>query len=93
MTFFFQKRDHYSSILLMNKRLLEERLLKLCFDVDRHCFAKQEIIVRPYLRDQVLRSSSSALLNYGEAEVAESRKDFIHKLSIVLKELNESYLA
>jgi len=30
-------------------------------------------------------------LNYSEAVSAESTKDFIHKLSIVLKELRETY--
>ena len=45
-----------------------------------------------YLINQLLRSSASAALNYGEAQSAESRKDFIHKLSIVLKELRESHI-
>jgi four helix bundle protein len=39
---------------------------------------------------QLLRSATSAALNFGEAQSAESRKDFIHKMSIVLKELRES---
>ena len=39
---------------------------------------------------QLIRSSSSAALNYGEAQAAESRKDFIHKVSMVQKELRES---
>ena len=43
-----------------------------------------------YLIDQLLRSSASAALNYGEAQGAESKKDFIHKTRIVLKELRET---
>lgn len=43
-----------------------------------------------YLTDQISRSSMSAALNYGEAQAAESRKDFIHKTSLVLKELRET---
>ena len=43
-----------------------------------------------YLINQILRSSASSALNYGEAQAAESKKDFIHKISIVLKELRES---
>jgi four helix bundle protein len=31
-------------------------------------------------------------LNYGEAQSAESRKDFIHKMKVVLKELGESFV-
>jgi four helix bundle protein len=43
-----------------------------------------------HLGGQLIRSGSSTALNYGEAQSAESRKDFIHKLKIVLKELRES---
>jgi four helix bundle protein len=39
---------------------------------------------------QVLRSGTAAAANYAEARGAESRPDFIHKLRIVLKELNET---
>lgn len=45
------------------------------------------------IRNQLLRSSSSAALNYGEALVPESNADFIHKISICLKELMESRIA
>ena len=38
----------------------------------------------------VLRSGTSPAPNYGEARAAESGKDFVHKLKVVLKELNES---
>jgi four helix bundle protein len=43
-----------------------------------------------HLYSQVVRSATSAALNYGEAQTAETRKDFIHKLGIVLKELKET---
>lgn len=39
---------------------------------------------------QMLRSGTAAAANYGEARGAESRADFIHKLRIVFKELNET---
>jgi four helix bundle protein len=39
---------------------------------------------------QLLRSGTAAAANYGEARGAESRSDFIHKLRVVLKELNET---
>jgi four helix bundle protein len=39
---------------------------------------------------QLLRAGTAAAANYGEARGAESRADFIHKLRIVLKELNEA---
>ncbi len=43
-----------------------------------------------HLYAQVVRSATSAALNYGEAQMAETRKDFIHKLGIVVKELKET---
>lgn len=43
-----------------------------------------------HICDQVLRSGTAAAANYGEARGAESRADFIHKLKIVFKELNET---
>ena len=43
-----------------------------------------------HLSSQLLRSSTSVALNYGEAQGAESLKDFIHKMRVVLKELKES---
>ena len=42
--------------------------------------------------NQLLRSGTSPALNYGEAQSAESRADFIHKIKIVLKELRESFI-
>jgi len=37
-----------------------------------------------------MRAGTAAAANYGEARGAESRSDFIHKLRVVLKELNET---
>jgi four helix bundle protein len=39
---------------------------------------------------QILRSGNAVAANYGEARGAESRADFIHKLKVVFKELNET---
>jgi len=44
------------------------------------------------LAGQLVRSGTSPALNYGEAQGGESRKDFIHKLKIVVKELHETYI-
>jgi four helix bundle protein len=43
-----------------------------------------------YISQQLLRSGLAAASNYAEARAAESRADFIHKLRIALKELNET---
>jgi four helix bundle protein len=44
------------------------------------------------LGNQLVKSGTSPALNYGEALSAESRRDFIHKLKIVLKELRETLI-
>ena len=43
-----------------------------------------------HISRQLVRSGTAAAANYGEARGAESRSDFVHKLRIVLKELNET---
>ena len=43
-----------------------------------------------YISQQLIRSGLAAAPNYAEARAAESRADFIHKLRIALKELNET---
>lgn len=43
-----------------------------------------------HIAGQILRSGTSPAPNYGEARGAESHADFVHKLRIVLKELNET---
>ena len=43
-----------------------------------------------HVASQLLRSGTSPAPNYAEARSAESDSDFVHKMSIVLKELNET---
>jgi len=43
-----------------------------------------------HICSQILRSGTSTAANYAEARGAESRAGFVHKLRIVLKELNET---
>src|SRR2546430_7181242 len=43
-----------------------------------------------HIAGQIMRSGTSPAPNYGEARGAESHADFVHKLRIVLKELNET---
>jgi four helix bundle protein len=45
-----------------------------------------------HLTGQIIRSGTSVSLNYGEAQAGESRKDFLHKMSLVLKELRETFV-
>ena len=54
-------------------------------------------VIRSYpgitISNQLVRAGTSAALNYGEAMSASSRKDFTHKIRLVLKELRESHIA
>ena len=50
-----------------------------------------ETIEGRYIARQVMRSGLAAAPNYAEARAAESRADFVHKLRVVLKELNETH--
>ncbi len=43
-----------------------------------------------HIRKQLFRCATAAAPNYAEARAAESRQDFVHKLGIVHKELEES---
>jgi four helix bundle protein len=43
-----------------------------------------------HLAAQLIRSGTSVSLNYGEAQSGESRRDFIHKMKVVPKELRET---
>jgi len=43
-----------------------------------------------HIARQILRSGTATAANYGEARGAESRSDFVHKLGVVQKELNET---
>jgi four helix bundle protein len=45
-----------------------------------------------HIAGQLVRSGTSPAPNYGEARSAESRKDFIHKMKISLKELRETLI-
>jgi len=69
---------------------LEERLV----DFAARCIKVAESLPRSFagqhLSGQLIRSGTSPALNYGEAQGAESRKDFVHKMRVCLKELRET---
>jgi len=68
-----------------------ERLLNLAVEIGRTCDRLPNTRFGNQIADQLVRSGTSPGTNYEEACAAESRKDFIHKMSIALKELRESY--
>lgn len=72
------------------RKEIEGRLIALSVGVYNLVSGLTKNPLTSNLADQIIRSSTSAALNYGEVQSAESRKDFIHKNSIVLKELRET---
>ena len=68
---------------------LEERLVDFAVRVVK-LSALPKTPAGRHMAGQILRSGTLPAPNYGEARGAESSADFIHKLRIVLKELNET---
>ena len=69
---------------------LENRLLEFASGVIDLSERLPETRAGNHIAGQILRSGTSPFPNHGEAESAESREDFIHKLKICLKELRET---
>ena len=69
---------------------LEERLLEFASAIIDLSESLPATRAGNHIAGQVLRSGTSPLPNHAEAEAAESRDDFIHKLKICLKELRET---
>jgi len=76
----------------MNKQQLEDRLINFAVQVISLSNEMPSTKAGNHLAGQLIRSGTSPALNYGESRSAESMKDFIHKLQIILKELRESYI-
>jgi four helix bundle protein len=69
---------------------LENRLLEFAATVIDFTESLPSTRAANHIAGQLLRSGTSPYGNHGEVESAESRKDFIHKLKICLKELRET---
>ena len=69
---------------------LEDRLLEFAAAVIELSESLPETRAGNHVAGQILRSGTAPFPNHGEAEAAESRDDFIHKLEICLKELREA---
>ena len=73
----------------MDKHDLEERLIGFAVLIVEIVESMPDSRAANHLSGQLLRSGTSPALNYGEAQSGESRRDFIHKIKIVLKELRD----
>jgi four helix bundle protein len=69
---------------------LEERLLEYAVRIIRLVDALPATRAGRQVADQLMRCGTSPLANHGELQGAESRKDFIHKLGLCLKEIREA---
>ena len=78
---------------MKNFEELEERMVDFTVMVISISVSLPKTLTGNYLADQAIRSAISPALNYAEDRDAESRKDFIHKMKIVLKELRETMVA
>jgi four helix bundle protein len=76
----------------MNKYDLEERLISFSVLIIEIVNEMPNSKAGNHLSGQLVRSGTSVSLNYGEAQSAESRKDFIHKMKVILKELRETFV-
>jgi len=71
---------------------LEERLIDFAVRIVSLSANLPKTPAGKHIANQILRSGTSPAPNYGEARGAESPADFVHKLGIVLKELNETLI-
>jgi len=69
---------------------LEERLIEFAVRIVNLSASLPKTPAGKHISGQILRSGTSPAPNYGEARGAESHADFVHKVRIVLKELNET---
>jgi four helix bundle protein len=76
----------------MTKQELENRLIDFAATIIIAASKLEKNYAGNHLSGQIIRSGTSPALNYGEAQSAESKKDFIHKMGICLKELRETFV-
>tara|TARA_R110000868_G_scaffold408293_5_gene690987 strand:+ start:17469 stop:17843 length:375 start_codon:yes stop_codon:yes gene_type:complete len=79
---------------MKNKRNfdLQDRLINFSLTIMKIVDRLPKTYNGQHFAKQLIRSGTSPSFQYGEAQAAESRKDFIHKLKIGQKELKETYV-
>lgn len=74
----------------MTSEELENRLISFAVGCIKYTKSSKNSFAEQHLNGQLIRSATSAPLNYSEAIGAESYRDYIHKMQITLKELRET---
>ena len=69
---------------------LQDRLVDYAVRIIKLSEALPETKAGKHVSTQILRSGTSPAPNYGEAQSAESKADFVHKLKVALEELRET---
>ena len=69
---------------------IQERLIDFAVNIIQLSAELSKSSAEKHIAKQILRSGTSPAPNYAEARSAESSNDFIHKLKVALKELNET---
>jgi len=70
---------------------LDDRLINFAVAVIKIAESLPKSLAAVHIAGQLVRSCTSPALNYGEAQSAESRNDFIHKMKVSAKELRETF--
>ena len=71
---------------------LEDRLVDFAVRVIGVVEALPDTKAGRHIAGQLVRAGTSPAANYGEAQSAESRNDFLHKMKVCLKELRETMI-
>ena len=69
---------------------IQDRLIEFAVKVMELCDELPKTFAGRHIGEQLFRSGTAGAANYAEVRGAESKNDFIHKLGIVRKELNET---
>ena len=70
---------------------LDERLINFASAILELSDLLPQTLAGRHIAGQLVRSGTAPALHYGEAQGAESRKDFVHKMKVALKELRETF--
>jgi four helix bundle protein len=76
----------------MTPRMLEGRLIEFAVMIVTVVESLPNSKAANHIASQPIRSGTAPAPNYGEAQSAESRRDFVHKMKIALKELRETVI-
>jgi len=77
-------------VVVSRNQVLEDRLVLLAASVCRIVGVLPQVGAGGHISKQLVRCGTSLAANYAEARGAESRRDFVHKMKVCLKELRET---